>query len=252
MRKKTVLDEPDSAVAVAGKKPKKKHKLPPAKKKKLQKFAWAAICLIVAVVFIYSGLMNVNSTFQREKNSAYNGLYQRAYDSAEKRNHVSNYALVSVEEAREISRLEVLSVTDSEYVIKDADEKDKTTSWLEVQGTGVFTVDLSAGEFLVDSQRRYVHITIPEPTLTECKVSGTGKQFWDDGILRNGSVAEGVRLAQAQLSEGRAKLEDAMKQSRYFHDAARDAAVQTIEELVLQWNPNVPDLQVDVNFAESA
>ena len=251
MRKKADSGGSDSVATVVAKKPKKKHKLPPAKKKKLWKAAGAVICLIVAVVFIYSGLMNVNSSFQRAKNSAYNGIYQRAYDSAERRNHVSNYALLSIEDVREISRLEVLTVSDSEFVIKDEDENDKTTSWLEVHGTGVFTVDLSAGEFLVDSQRKYVLVIIPEPVLTECKISDTGEQFWNKGTLHNGSVADGVRLAQDQLSEGRTKLEDAMKQNRNFYDAARKSAVQAIEELVLQWNPNVPDLQVDVKFAES-
>ena len=251
MKREIGPGEPGSAVAVAEKKPQKRRKLTPAKKKKLWKWAGGITCVIVAVVFMYSGLMNVNSSFQRAKNSAYNGIYQRAYDSAERRNHVSNYALLSIEDVREISRLEVLTVSDSEFVIKDEDENDKTTSWLEVHGTGVFTVDLSAGEFLVDSQRKYVLVIIPEPVLTECKISDTGEQFWNKGTFHNGSVADGVRLAQDQLSEGRTKLEDAMKQNRNFYDAARKAAVQAIEELVLQWNPNVPDLQVDVKFAES-
>ena len=105
MRKKADSGGSDSVATVVAKKPKKKHKLPPAKKKKLWKAAGAVICLIVAVVFIYSGLMNVNSSFQRAKNSAYNGIYQRAYDSAERRNHVSNYALLSIEDVREISRM---------------------------------------------------------------------------------------------------------------------------------------------------
>ena len=55
LRKKTDSGGSDSGVTVVAKKPKKKHKLPPAKKKKLWKAAGAVICLIVAVVFIYSG-----------------------------------------------------------------------------------------------------------------------------------------------------------------------------------------------------
>jgi hypothetical protein len=67
----------------------------------------------------------------------------------------------------------------------------------------------------------------------------------------NGSVAEGVQLSQNQLKEGRIKLEDAMKQDRRFYDESQKAAVSMIESLVKQWNPSVPDLQVEVEFIES-
>ena len=70
-------------------------------------------------------------------------------------------------------------------------------------------------------------------------------------LIFNGSVAEGVQLSQNQLKEGRIKLEDAMKQDRRFYDESQKAAVSMIESLVKQWNPSVPDLQVEVEFIES-
>lgn len=72
-----------------------------------------------------------------------------------------------------------------------------------------------------------------------------------DFLIFNGSVAEGVQLSQNQLKEGRIKLEDAMKQDRRFYDESQKAAVSMIESLVKQWNPSVPDLQVEVEFIES-
>lgn len=246
----------NSAVAVVEKrspKPSQRKRRSSGKIKKLSgKSVITAICLAGAVLLFISGSNRVKVTFQKEKNNAYNEIYQQAYDSAERKNHVSNDAVISVTDARELSRLEVLTISDSEFVIKNESENDKTTSWLEVQGTGVFTVDLSAAEFIVDSQRKYVHVVIPAPVLTECTVSGTGKLFQRNGrFFSNGSVAEGVRLAQEQISEGRTKLEDTMKQSRLFHNAAKEAAVQVVKDLILQWNPTVSNLQVDVEFAGS-
>lgn len=221
---------------------------------------WKKQLLIVGTVvlltaaFIMVGICLMKSAFNTVRQDIYDGCYQTVYNFAEQQNHVSNYALISVEAAREVSRLEVLSVSDSEFVIKNADKNDRTISWLEVQGTGVFTVDLAAGEFITDPERQYILVRVPRPVLTECKVSGTGKQFWKRVEFLpffNGSVAEGVQLSQNQLKEGRIKLEDAMKQDRRFYDESQKAAVSMIESLVKQWNPSVPDLQVEVEFIES-
>lgn len=53
------------------------------------------------------------------------------------------------------------------------------------------------------------------------------------------------------MSEGRMKLETSMRRSRIFNDASKDAAINMIQSLVQQWNPNVPDLQIEVEFVES-
>ncbi len=210
--------------------------------------------VLLTIAIIVAGICLTKSAFNTVRQDVHDSCYDTAYNFAEQQNHVSNYALISVEAAREVSRLEVLSVSDSEFVIKNADKNDRTISWLEVQGTGVFTVDLAAGEFITDPERQYVLVRVPRPVLTECKVSGTGKQFWKRAEFLpffNGSVAEGVQLSQNQLKEGRIKLEDAMKQDRRFYDESQKAAVSMIESLVKQWNPSVPDLQVEVEFIES-
>lgn len=199
------------------------------------------ILLLATVLFFALGMRNLKESFHSAEQSAY-----------EARNHVSNYVDISVEHAKEVSRLEVLTVSGSEFVIKNADKTSKITSWLEVQGTGVFTIDLSMGEFIVDSERHHVLVRIPKPMLTECKLSGTGKQFWKDGrIISNGSVAEGVRLSQAQMREGRLALEASMMQNRAFYNAAQEAAKRAVESLIQQWNPNVPDLCVRIEFIEN-
>lgn len=209
------------------------------------------LLVFISIIIVRSGMMYIKDSYQTAEQNTYNSIYQTAFDSAETRNHVSNYAIISVEGIQEVSRLEVLTVSDSKFVIKNADENDKTISWLEVQGTGVYTVDLSVSEFMVDSERGYVLARIPKPVLAECKVSDTGKQFWKDASnIFNGSAADGVHLAQSQMSEGKLILEDAMRQNRRFNEESKKAAVNMVESLVRQLNPNIPDLQVEVEFIE--
>lgn len=216
---------------------------------------WICIGLsaLFTVTFVRLGIKRMQDSFTATRENTYSAFYQPAYDFAEKQNHVSNYVTIAIEAAREVSRLEVLTVSDSEFIIKDAGNGDNTTSWLEVQGTGVFSVDLDAAEFITDSDRQYVFVRIPRPVLTNCTVSGTGKQFWHSSnfLFTNGSVAEGVQLSQKQRAEGRIRLEDSFRQSRRFYEAAQGAAKLTIESIVKKWNPSLPDLQVEVEFIEN-
>lgn len=215
-----------------------------------------ALMILASIALVSIGMWRMGRAYQAAEQDAYDGIYQIAFDHAEARNHVSNYAVISIEGLQEVSRLEVLSVTGSEFVIKNADKDDKTVSWLEVQGRGVFTVDLSIGEYIVDRERQSVLVKVPKPVLTECAVTRTGKRFWNNGgVFQNafkGSVADGVLLSQAQIREGRMALEDSMRKSRVFNESSRKAAVNMITKLVHQWNPNVPDLRVDVEFMDDS
>lgn len=142
-----------------------------------------------------------------------------------------------------------MRVGDTEFVIHEPDEEQKIRSWLEVMGTGIFTVELAEGEFIADAERRYVLVKVPEPVLTECAIEGIGKQYWkNEAFFSNGSVAEGVKLSQSQMKEGKKLIEEAIKQNRKFHQAARDSAIMMIDELVKKWNPEFEDLQVEVRF----
>lgn len=214
-------------------------------------------CLILAaalaVVFLLLGINRMRSSYNSALGNAYSAAYNAAFQFAEKQSHVSNYVTIAIKAEQEISRLEVLKVSDSEFVVKNAEKDDSTTSWLEVQGTGIFTVDLNAAEFIADSDRKYVLVNIPNPVLTSFEISRTEKQFWhsSNSPLANGSVAGGVQLAQEQLAEGQQELEDSMRQSRKFHEAAKNAAVMMIESIVRSWNPDISGLQVEVKFIET-
>lgn len=210
------------------------------------------MCLCIAVAWNI-GKRRLKDAYGMAEKEAYNDIYQTAFEKAEAANHVSNHVFISIGDVQEIARLEVLEVQGSEFVVKNAEGKDKITSWLEVYGTGVFTVDLSMGEFIADSERAYVLVRVPKPALTEVKLTGTGKQFWkDDRILRNGSVQEGVKLSQEQRNEGKMKLEDSIRKNGRFHEESKKAAIRIITSLVQEWNPNIPELQVEVEFMEDS
>ena len=219
--------------------------------------------IVLAVVILVSGGMLARHHYQAVRDETYNCFYQTAFDLAEQQNHVSNEIAISVTSAKEVSRLEVLRAGDSVYLAKNADETDDMISWVEVQGEGVFTTDLSAAEFICDSPRQHVLVKAPVPILSEFRISDSrtlflkkDKQFqfpfWFPFIgkptFRNGSVQAGMNLAMDQRNEAYVQLEDSMKQNRYFHESAKDSAVRAIELLVKQWNPDLPDLQVDVEF----
>ncbi len=213
------------------------------------------ICMLLlsgTVISCYVGMRRVKAAYQQAEEETYNNIYHTTFEKAEAANHVSNHVLISIGDVQEIARLEVLTVQGSEFVIKNAEEKDKITSWIEVKGVGLYTVDLSMGEFIADSEREYVLVRVPKPVLTEVTILGTDKQFWkDDRIVANGSVQEGVQLSAVQMAEGEIKLEDSMRRSRRFNEESKNAAVRIITSLVQEWNPNIPELQVDVEFIES-
>lgn len=226
-------------------------------RKRLSPKAKFLVCLVLSAVFTIAflllGIKRMQDSFSATRDNTFAAFYQTAHNFAEEQNHVSNYVTIAIEAEREVSRLEVLTVSDSEFIIKDAGSGNGATSWLEVQGKGVFTVDLDAAEFIADSKRQYVLVRIPNPVLTNCSLSGTGKQFWHSSNfpLANGSIAEGVRLSQEQFAEGRVRLEDSMRQNRRFHEAAQSAAKLMIEAVVKKWNPDIPDLYVEIEFFET-
>lgn len=212
----------------------------------------AALFLILWGSSIRNGHMRTAYEKARdaEEKTAYDKIYQTAYEYAEEKNHVSNRATISIGDVTRLSRLEVLKVSDSEFVIEKAeDNAQNITSWLEVQGIGVFTVDLAAAEFIRDDVRQYVLVRVWKPELTNCTINEVGKLLWRND-WRNDSVKEGVRLTLQQIGKGQQLVEDAIRQNRDFYDSAKSAAKISITSLVKSWNPQIPDLTVEVEFMD--
>lgn len=198
-----------------------------------------------------SALMDGYSTaFDDEREETYQKIYQKFYDDAEEKYHVRNRGSISIGDIRETGKLEVLKVSDVEFII---DEKDQTegnvVSWLEVPGEGTFVVDLQAAEFIVDNERVHVLVRIPNPELTNISIDykNVDKLLFKDNIF-NGSYRQGEDLARKQLSEGDLLIRKEFSSNPSFYHKAQDAAVSTITYLVKQLNPDETDLVVDVEF----
>ena len=230
------------------------------KKKKEIIIAIIIVSVILIVVFLISALKRGVNAFHntykevesQAKEKTNKDFYQWGYQAAEKENHVSNRAGISVENIKETANLEVLEVRDVEFVFQGADENDKNiTVWLEVPGTGVFTVDLQASEFIVDNKRNYVLVRVPKIELSECKVdyANVNKLRFENDIF-NDSIAVGEDMAQEMLKDGYLLIQKEFLSNQWYYNSAESAAENLITNMIKEVNFNISDLQVEVEFME--
>ena len=216
------------------------------------------IIFILSVFFISKAIgkgtmalaESYNAAYASEKEKTYSELYEKYYNRAEAEYHVSNRVSISVEDLKETAALEVLKVSDIEYVIEDgADNKDNITTWLEVPGEGVFVVDLQKAEFIVDDERQFVRVRAPYPEITNITIDYKNVQnliFKND--IFNDSDRVGEDLAREMLKEAYELFEDEFTSNQYFYGTAENIAKISVECLVRQFNPDVPNLTVEVEF----
>lgn len=214
---------------------------------------------IVAIFCLYLGTAGrgseamkaaYNKAKEKARSETYDSFYHSSFEHAEEKYHVKNQVDISVESIQEKNVLEVLTVRDVQYVIRSKDEnKAGVTSWLEVPGTGVYTVDLSVGEFLVDSENASVKIRVPQPQLTECAVDYSGvKQLVFENDILNESIKVGEDMAQNDIAEGFSMLKENMQSNKQFTDSARKTASDILKNLVADLNQDVPEIRVEVEF----
>ena len=240
-------------------------KKPAAKKLKFKKGTGTVICIVLMIVMVAAALMlfqNVifngaealadgyNAAFVSEKEAAYQALYQKYYDKAEAEHHVANRASIYIGNIKETEKLEVLKVSDVEFIVEDSgDNSGNITSWLEVPGEGTYVVDLSAAEFIVDNERAHVSVRLPYPELTNVAIdySNVKKILFKDDVF-NGSYKQGEELAMKQLGQGDLLIKKEFASNEHFYLNAQEAAISTIQCLIRELNPKVEDLTIDVEF----
>lgn len=235
-------------------------------KKRHKKKSWshwqkeAAFCILsfmVSLLLIKSAFTSIKKTYYDSKEDSmqtvYNSIYENRYQAAEAKTHVSNDITIRIEDIQEKAELEVLHVSDVEYVVVNKeDHPENITSWLEVPGTGIFTVDLSGGEYIVDSKHQYVCVRVPQPRLAQFNVDyGDVKQLlWKNDIF-NESIKVGEHQMEKQITEGEMRLKQYLTSNRMIHENALNSAKIRIENFVKQLNPDVTDLTVEVEFVEN-
>lgn len=221
----------------------------------------AALVLLGAVFMLWSLILDrageaartaYESAKDTQSEAKYTEYYESSYQEAEAKAHVRNRVAIQVDSLMTEPRLEVLRAGDVEYSIIEPDKDGgNVTSWLEIPGYGVFTVDLSAGEFLVDDERRNVVVRIPHPELTQLTLDYENVRvlLWNQGY-RNYSYRDGEDKARAQLDEGYTLIRKYMESNEKLYQNAEAAAVNMITYLVRQLNPMIPDLNVEIEFTD--
>ena len=169
---------------------------------------------------------------------------EKGYAAGEEEYHTSNRISINVENVRRTADLEVLEVRDIVYIVED----ENVQAWLKAAGKGVYTVDLAAGEYLIDNERHYVLVRVPRPELKVDLEEAESVFYKDDRFIRNGSISEGANLAREQRAMAQMQLQEDVGSNQRFYQAAEDSAVGLIRSLVLEFNMDVSDLTVDVEF----
>lgn len=188
--------------------------------------------------------------YDTANSETYKEQYELAYKDSEAENHVSNRGTIALDSIKEISRLEVLRVSDVEYVINDGNtNSDNITTWLEVPGEGTFTVNLEGAEFIVDSENLYVMVRVPKPELTNLRVDYKNVQvllFKNDFF--NESYLVGENEAKQMVAEGEMLIRKELLSNQEYYKYAAASAERSIEYLIRQVNTDEPDLEIEVEF----
>lgn len=197
----------------------------------------------------------------------YQFFYDKSYYAAEKAHHVSNNVSISIGDLKEEQKLEVLKVSDVAYETPDPKDQNwfegliasitgmfdaEVVSWLEVPGNGIFTVNLQAGEFIIDEERQYVLIRIPSPELTEFAIDYENVElllFEEGGAFKN-SAKYGVDKAVEQLQSAELAMMQNVNNNQEFYKRARESTEKMLVNLVKQLNPQLLDLRVEIEFID--
>lgn len=228
---------------------------------------WKIICLAAAlIIFVLAvglsffafinGSKAVKQAFDRERESAEKAVYQSYFDhgfkAGEQEYHVKNRAVITLGNIRETANLEVLSVSDIAFMIENPSDSNKNIqSWIEVPGTGVFTVNLAAGEFLVDNERSMVFARVPKPELLPMNISidhANIKVLRFSSNVWTTSIRDGEQLAGKQLNEARTKIQEDISSNLQYYEFAEKSARSLLENLIKAINSDIPELKVEIEF----
>lgn len=161
---------------------------------------------------------------------------------------VSHDIVIDVVSFDRQAKLEVLSISNTEVLVeKAADNKDAIEAWTQYTGTGVFTVNLKACEFIVDSVRKVVIVRTPNVEVENFTLEyGKTKQLFFLNKYFNDSYKDGADLAQRQLYDAYCKIHDTIISNPHYYATARKSAKLIISSLIKGLNKEIPDLQVIV------
>lgn len=194
------------------------------------------------------------SSYNAAKDETYNQYHDVAFHYSEAEHHVSNDVTISISTVKEKSALEVLRVSDVVYIISDSEEtKSGTTAWLKVPGTGVFTVNLTAAEYVVDNDRHTVLVRVPQPELDSKNIAIDLDRieilhFSENVWSIDNSIRSGEELIRNQLSEAMQRIQEDFEVNEQYSKLAEASAEAMIVALIKGINPDIENLEVRVEF----
>lgn len=219
-------------------------------------------CLIVLLsVFIvrYSiskGVSTAKDTFkeayEESKADTYEKFKEAAYKLSESGHHVRNRVAISVHAVKEKAELNVLKVSDVVYIINDKNEtKSRSVSWLKVSGAGIFSVNLTEAEYVVDNSRQYVLVRVPRPVIDSSNISIENAEtlhFEENKWKKENSVKSGEELARDQLSEAKQRIQEDFEANEQYSKLAESSTKSMLSSLIKGINPDAKEIQVEVEF----
>ena len=212
-----------------------------------------SLCIDVVAVWgsVERGIATANDVYKdsmmSQKTSTYDRFKEAAYSIAEKQNHVSNDVSIQINGIMQTSKLHVLKISGTVYI---PNRNSENSVWLKVDGTGDFTVDLGAAEYVVDNSRHYVLVRVPEPVLEEQSIAIERKTplYLEDNVLKNGSVRDGERFVIEASAEAKQEIKKDFDADQQFSEFAKKRAEAIIRTDIIALNPDVSDIVVNVEF----
>lgn len=219
------------------------------------------ICILIVIIVgalllflvkgsIASAANSAKAGYEKAKDEQYTESYNVAYQKAYDKNRLSQVISISIGDIKEISRLEVLKVSEQGYTVQDKEtEKQGIHFWTKNTVFGIYTIDMSVADFIVDSKNNYVLVKIPEPVLTT-QPSGQYDTllFKNDNGIFDGNDEAGSELAKKQLIAGESVLTTKIEGNQNYRSKARESAIEIIENLIHVLNPDNSSLKVDVVY----
>lgn len=190
-------------------------------------------------------------TYESRATEVYNQWYETGFEIGEKKYHVSNDVYISVDNLEKNGKLEVLKASAVEIMVeKQAENFIKRTVWFEVHGEGTYVVNLEMAEFVVDNPRKSILVRIPRPVLEGIEVTKIDKIFYKEDNLFGGNYRKGANLQLQNYNEGSMEIQKSMRSNAFLYANAERVALSTVENLVREFNSDIPDLIVEVEFMD--
>lgn len=202
-----------------------------------------------------SSLDSFAQNYEETKQNTYDQFKQMAFDYNEKKNHVSNRATLTIGNIKEENSLEVLTVGDSWVKISNPDiDKDRTRRWVEFSASGVYVVDMSLSEFIIDDYNNFVIVKLKTPQLSHIALTDETEIYlfeYEKGLFtKDGNDDLGTKLAFKDRKEAFIKLTEQLQDNKENIEIAKKSAESFIRTFIKNANPdiNLKDSDIQIQF----